>query len=270
MTRRRWIAALALVATLAVATIAPPWSGAQSPSTLDQVRARGTLKVGWGVWFPYVYRDPKTRELQGLSVDILQDLARELGVKLEFVEEGWSTMIAGLQAGKFDLLNPIVNTPERARAADFSRPITKHGLGFVVPRKDLDKYRSWQDFDRPDKKIVVTLGASPDIFASRTFKHAQLVRVKGGQDEQVLQIVSGRADAQFTSVDSMIWIQREHQQLAMFRVPEFPPAEVAFALRQGDAALLTWVNGFIERQKAAGKLRRLIEKNGLDESFAAD
>jgi ABC-type amino acid transport substrate-binding protein len=241
----------------------------QSPSTLDQIKSRGVLRVGWGVWFPYVYRDPQTKEVRGISIDIFQEMAKDLGVRPEFVEDSWGTMVAGLQARKFDVLNLLAITEERKQAADFSKPVLRFGMGFLVLKTNADKYRTWQDFDKPDRKVVVTLGSSTDVFATRTLKQAQILRVKG-QDDQVLQILAGRADAQFSSVDSMTFIARAHPELTLIKVPEFPASDVALGMPKGDTAFREWVDKFIDRQKAGGGLRRIVEKNGLDATFIID
>ena len=265
----RVAAVLILVALVTAVTSAPTSSIAQGSPTLDQIKSRGTLRLGWAVWFPYVFREAQSRELRGVSVEIFQEMAKALGVKAEFVEETWGTLVAGLQASKFEILNPLVITPERAQVADFTKPITRHGMGFLLLKANADKYRTWQDFDRPEKTIAVTLGSSTDVYLSRQLKNAQILRMKT-QPDQVLQVLSGRADASFTSIDSLLFVQKEHPQTTIFRVPEFQPFEVAFALPKGDRAFVQWVNGFIDQQRASGNLRRLIEKSGLDASFLVE
>jgi ABC-type amino acid transport substrate-binding protein len=187
---------------------APRSAQGQSPSTLDQIKSRGMLRVGWGVWFPYVFRDPQTKEIKGISVDIFNEMAKALGVRAEFVEDSWATMMAGLQARKFDVLNALVITEERKRAADFSKPITRHQNGFLILKTNADRYRTWQDFDKLDKKIVVSMGSSTDTLATKELRQAQIVRVRG-QDDQLLAVLTGKADAQLSSVDSMLFITGE-------------------------------------------------------------
>ena len=140
----------ALVALLASLTA---WTGdatAQTPSALEEAKSRGTLKVGWGVWWPYIYRDPQTKELRGLDVDLFHELTKQMGVKLEFVEDSWATIIAGLQAKKFDVLLPLVPTPPRLQAATFSKPVFRVSHALMVQKKDVGKYQDWQDLDKPD------------------------------------------------------------------------------------------------------------------------
>src|SRR5690625_4840902 len=68
-------------------------------SRLDAIEERGVLRIGWGVWVPYMFLDPETRELTGITVSLGSALGEMLGVGVEFVETQWPTMVAGMQAG---------------------------------------------------------------------------------------------------------------------------------------------------------------------------
>ena len=66
----RWIGSVVGIALFAIAAVAMP-AAAQTASGLDDVKKRGTLKVGWAVWFPYAYVDPNTKKVTGFSVDLM-------------------------------------------------------------------------------------------------------------------------------------------------------------------------------------------------------
>src|SRR5258708_27269973 len=83
-------------------------------SALDRIEKQRVMRVGWAVWHPYVFRDPKTNQVQGISYDLVQDLGKSLGVKVEWVEDSWATLPAGLQANKFEITNLMAITPPRA------------------------------------------------------------------------------------------------------------------------------------------------------------
>ena len=108
------------------------FTSASAASILHEIQRRGTLRVGWAVWWPYVYRDSKTNQLVGITVDMAEQMAKELNVKLEFVEDSWGTFAAGIQAKKFDVWNLVAITLPRATASGFSEPVTVHGLSLIV------------------------------------------------------------------------------------------------------------------------------------------
>jgi polar amino acid transport system substrate-binding protein len=263
----RRLISLILFALAFAATLTPPASA--QTSSLDAIQKRGTVRVGWAVWFPYIYRDPKTNEITGVSVDLAQSLAKELGVKLVLEEDNWNTLIAGLQSNKYDLTIPIAVTLPRAKAATFTTSILKSGVGLMVPKRDAAKYKSWKDFDKPDMRITTTLGSNVDLFATRAFKQAQILRVKGGP-ESLMQVMTGKAQAWANTMDAFVKIKAEQPDLVVVPGSEFGFSQVAFSVRAGDFHFRDWLNYFIVDQKDSGALLKTIEKYGLDKTYLAD
>jgi polar amino acid transport system substrate-binding protein len=265
---RRTFLALTLGAAAVVALGPGAPTRAARPSVLDRIEKDKVLRVGWAVWYPYVYRDPKSNQVQGVSYELAQELAKSFGARVEWVEDSWATLPAGVQAGKFDITNLMAITPPRAQVVDFSEPVTKHDLSLLAPKDEVAKTKGWEDWDRPGVRIVVTLGSNTDMFLTEKFKKAEIVRLKTS-GENILALVSGRVNAHASTVDALKTIQREHSQMAI--VPgSFGHSDVAFALPQGDAPFAGRVNDFVRKVKKSGHIKQLLEKYGLDASFAAD
>lgn len=244
----------------------PGDANAQS-AAVKRIDSQKTLRVGWAVWHPYVFRNPKTNQLEGISYDLVQEMGKAMGVKVEWVEDNWSTLPAGLQAHKFEITNLMAITPPRAAVVGFSAPVTQHGLSLIAPQAEVAKTKSWQEWDRPGVKIAVTLGANSDMFVTEKFKRAEIVRLKT-VPENVLALVSGRVHAHASTIDALKSIQKEHKDLGI--VPgSFGASEVAFALPKGDAELEKRVNAYISKAKSSGRVDQLLQKYGLDSSFAA-
>lgn len=266
--RRRVVLAVVALAAVGLLAGALGQVGAQGKSSLERIQKEKVLRVGWAVWHPYVYRDPKSNRIVGVSVDLLEEMARSLGARLEWVEDSWGTLPAGIQAHKFDITNLMAITPPRAEVVGFSEAVTKHGLSLLAPKDEVAKTKSWQEWDRPGIKIAVTLGANSDMFVTQQFKRAEIVRLKT-VPENVLALVSGRVNAHASTIDALKTIQREHPQMAI--VPgSFGSSEVAFALPKDDAELKIWADRFLRDYKKGGKVTALLDKYGLDASFAAD
>lgn len=73
---------------------------------------------------PFAMIDPRaTNKMIGFEVEIMDEIARDLGVKLEFVQNSWDGLIPGLKAHNYDVaINGIEITAERQREVSFSRP----------------------------------------------------------------------------------------------------------------------------------------------------
>ena len=243
---------------------------AQAPTRLDTVPASKVLKVGWAAFHPYIYRDPKTNQVTGFSIDLASEMAKALGdnVKVELVEDGWATFPAGLQANKFDVFPGAAISLRRALAVSFSEPYTKQTYSLLAPGAEASKAKSWKDFDRAGQKIVTVLGATTDAYLTALVKNAEVVRVKTVPDG-MLAVVSGRANAYASTTDSLVALRKEQPGLAV--VPgHFATSGFALALPRNDPQWTAWVNEFVREMKRSGRIAQLIEKYGMDHSAAAD
>lgn len=238
---------------------------AQQPSALQEIKDRKELRVGWATIYPYIYRDPKTNELVGFAVDFMNDMGEALNVKVVWVEDSWATMIAGLQTKKFDVTLPAMGvTLPRAEVVTFTNPVCRLPVGIIVRKQDQGKYPTLAELDQPDKKISVSLGSTSDLFATRKFTHAQIVRLKAGPDS-IAQLLAGKVDAWADPADASGKLEREHPELVTLSGEAVGSAPMAMALRQGDFVFRDWLNLFIDVQRRTGVLKRLIDKHGLFE-----
>jgi cyclohexadienyl dehydratase len=268
--RRSTIAATLAVTVVLLAGLFSAPVKAQQPTTLSEIKERKELRIGWSVIYPYIYRDPKTNELVGFAVDFMNGMAAALNVKPVWVEDSWATMIAGLQSKKFDITLPAMGiTLPRAEVVTFSDPVCRLPVGLVIQKKDAGKYSSLADLDKPEIKITVTLGSSSDLFATRKFSQAQLIRVKQVPDS-VAQLLAGKVDAWANPADASGTLEREHPELITLSPDAVGSAPMAMALRQGDFVFRDYVNLFIDQERHTGVLKKLIQKHGLYEWTAAE
>src|SRR5262245_33636725 len=124
---------LALVIALAASSLACGTGGTEGQresagdgGTLARIRSRGEIVWGGDIQGgePYVYEDPKAPgHLIGFEVDIMEALARRLGVKSRFAQFNWSNLVPSLERGDFDVaVNGLESTSERQARILLSRP----------------------------------------------------------------------------------------------------------------------------------------------------
>ena len=119
------------------ASSAPAQSGAASGSLIERINNKGTITVGTeGTYAPFTYHD-KDGKLTGYDVEVARAVADKLGIKVEFKETQWDSMMAGLKAGRFDVVaNQVgLTSPERQATFDKSEPYSWSGA-VLVARKD--------------------------------------------------------------------------------------------------------------------------------------
>jgi cystine transport system substrate-binding protein len=176
---------------IAAMLLAGAVASARAEDLLDTVKQAGVLKIALeGTYPPFDSRNSEG-QLEGFDVDVAKAVAARLGVKPQFITTEWSGILAGLQAGKFDVIvNQVGITPARKEALDFSKPYT-YSAAQLIQRAD-DK----NDYGAPGalqgKRIGVTLGTN---FADLA-KTLQGVEVKTypGAPEKLRDLAAGRND----------------------------------------------------------------------------
>ena len=192
MTTRRH--ALSGIAAGAVALALPLTTRAQAGGTMDEIKKRGSLRVGVTQAPPWYSKDPKNGEWSsGLGVSMGKAMAAALGVKFEPVEVTWGTAIAALQSNKIDIIYMLDATPERAQAVDFPQtPLLYYSLAVLA--KDSLPVSKWSDLNKPDVRIAVPQASSMDKFVSENVPNASIQRFPGNT-EAIAAFQAGRVDA---------------------------------------------------------------------------
>lgn len=126
---------LSVIALATVALAASATSFAKE-SLLDRINQKGTITVGTeGTYAPFTYHD-ESGKLTGYDVEVTRAVAEKLGIKVEFKETNWDSMLAGLKAGRFDLVaNQVaLTTPERQATFDKTEPYNWSGAVLAAPK----------------------------------------------------------------------------------------------------------------------------------------
>jgi polar amino acid transport system substrate-binding protein len=86
---------------------------------------------------PQSFFDEKTKEWTGFDIDTANEVAKRLGLKIEFVTPQWDAITSGNWAGRWDVsIGSMTITPERAKVLDFSPPYYYSLAQFAI-RADL-------------------------------------------------------------------------------------------------------------------------------------
>lgn len=115
---------------------------ASAADLLAEAKSRGTLRIAMeGTYPPFNFKDAKTGQLDGYDVDVARLLATKLGLKPAFVSTEWSAILAGLAAGKYDVIVSQVGiTPKRQETFDFSAPYIYSSPQLIVRKDETASY----------------------------------------------------------------------------------------------------------------------------------
>jgi polar amino acid transport system substrate-binding protein len=199
--------------------------GTSGKTLIAEIQERGTLRVGVDQGRPLVFKDARSGQWQGIFLDALQLWADTMKVKLEPVPTTWGNMVAGLQAGQFDVAAALNPTPVRSLAVVFSNPLI-YEIDALAVRRDsgLD---AWEAINSNSRTICVMLGAAPDLALTAAKPQAKILRLKD-ENECNLALTNGRADAFYNAAVDLAAFAATNNKIGLV----FPPAPF---LRQGIA-----------------------------------
>lgn len=102
----------------------------------EQVKKSGKLRVAIDVTYPPMEYETPDGKPVGFDVDLAEELAKKLGVSVEFVVMSWDGILAGLVSNRYDvIISSMSITPERAAKVDFVEYM-QMGQVFVARKKD--------------------------------------------------------------------------------------------------------------------------------------
>ncbi|WP_159657289.1 transporter substrate-binding domain-containing protein [Vibrio atypicus] len=246
------------VTLLAIANVA------NAESRLHEILDKGVLRVGTtGDWNPMTMKDPATNSYRGFDIDVTTELAKDLGVKVEYVATDWKTLVSGIQADKYDITGSASLNMSRAKVAGYSQPYFYLAFVPVVQKKDLAKFSDWSDFDNADIKVAATLGTVQEKMVKAFFPSAQHIVIEApARDFQ--ELLARRADVSVTSNVEAATLVEKFKQLAIVPVKEpRKPTPIAMLLDQDDQVWINYINHWVELKKTQGFFKQTAEKWGL-------
>ncbi len=235
----------------------------RSIASTNSLLPTGKLRVGWAPWYPYGFKDPKhNNQMSGITVDLMEALARYMKTETVYVEDSWATIIAGLQAGKFDVLMPMAITPPRAQAADFSKEFLKVDMGLMIRKSDAGTLQSWKDLDKDGYSISVAMGSNTALYANQVFKKARVVEMKG-EPEAVTSLITGRVNAWASVYSAFSGSAPGRSQLVVVPGEPFAYNPVAVVVQKNNQGLLVVVNDFLSEYRSSPEFLAAIDHYGL-------
>lgn len=245
--------------------------GSAHAGMLDEVRAGGVLRVCmWPDYFGISYRNPRTGGLQGVDIELSKALAKDLGVKLAYVETDFAHLLDDLSARKCHVAMMGVGvTPIRAARVDFSQPYLRSDVYAVTTRAN-QSIKTWDDLDKPGRVIVVQRGTFMEPLMQKTLKQAGL-QVVERPSEREREVESGRADAFITDYAySQRMLMNTDWARVVAPVQTLQLTNYAYAVPKGEPEWLARVNAFVGQIKQDGRLREAALPHRLLPILVAD
>lgn len=254
--------ALATAVTSPSITSAKPKSMghlASDKSVMQRIRERGKVIAGVHYDFePFGFLDERG-QLVGFEVALVQAMADEWGVEVEFVPVASVTAVPKLLAGEVDLVAAaLVHTKEREEQIEFSQTYFSDGQSLLVKGES-----GIERLEQLDGATVAAVRGS--IFIERIEAYAQ----DNGVTVKVLPFLeystalaalkAGQVDALTANQAALSRLARDDAELLLLG-ESFTEDAYGFGLPSGDAHFMNFVNSTLQKLKEAGTYDEIYEK----------
>lgn len=224
-----------------------------SDSVIDAIQRRGLIKVGIGLFEPWVMCD-KNGDLIGYEIDVAKKLASDMSVRIAFIRIDWYYIVPALIDDRFDLvISGMGITPERGLLVNFTIPYSEFGTLVLVNTNEIEEVQSIADLNRPEVIFGGRAGGVPAQVVEDRFPQASL-QYFDSDVEMLEALVSG--DIHAVSVDQIKatrWLD-DHPELLDSPFELFDKIPEAIAIRKHDFDSMNFLNGWIQHYKSNGWL----------------
>ena len=257
-------AVLAASGSAALAQASAPAGAASAPmaaNKLDEIMARGTLRVGTtGDYRPFTYRIGTGNSFVGLDIALAVDLAKAMGVKLQLVPTTWTTMMPDFADNRFDIaMGGVSVSLERQKKAFFSIPYLRDGKTPIVRCEDAPKYQTLAEIDQAEVRLIVNPGGTNERFDRAHAPHAKLI-VNPDNLTIFDRLAAGEADVMITdAIEARLQAKLHPKLCAVHPDAPFDFSEKAVLLPR-DLELKAFVDQFLHQAIESGTFARMNEQ----------
>ncbi len=237
-------------------------SGISKDSTLAKILQAGVMRVGYAQTGPFFYKNAKTGELGGIYFDLATELAKQMGVKVEFKEVTFQNATVALRRNDFDVFgSALTYTMARAVAVNYIGPLYEVGSLLMVHKDNAGKFKTLADFNKPSVTFSVVSGGSEEPRIPVLFPQAKLITTTGQAELGAEPVRAKKADVwMYSQVGVLLMVKRVDWAVPFDPQHALDKRPSSWAVRYGD---LEWKNfldfwaGFLRVNGETDRLMKL-------------
>lgn len=231
-------------------------------TAFERVMRTHTLRCGYAMWNPILYKDVKSGELRGIAHDVIEAVGKKLDLRIEWAEEtGWGTLVEGLATHRYDAIcNALGVVPARAKAIDFSVPLF-FVPSYIVVRQDEQRFARNDDLNNSAYSFAILEGEAASFLVREKFPQARLRPLAQNTDFTLVfqEVETRKADATLITAPDFVEYQKANP--GKLKILDQNPTGVypaAFGLPQGDVALKAMIDATLGDVVAEGVADKIL------------
>lgn len=222
---------------IGVATALAIATTAQAGPRLDRIMESKVLRVGTpGDYRPFAIKTEQGG-FEGHDIDVIEAMANQLGVKVEYVQSSWPTLLSDLSDDKFDVaVGGITRTAARIAKVEMLPGYAPFGKVALVRKDQAAKYNSVNDLNQASVHVIKNPGGTNEMFVLENLKQAE-VSTHDKNAEIPALIAEGKGDVMITETYEALHYSKKDPRLAALFIdkPLTPKSYLGFMLPVDDA-----------------------------------
>ena len=249
---------ITLAVVLTMGPIAEVLAESAAGPVLDRILKRGELIVGTAANMPPLNMKTKEGEIIGLEVDLAEDMAAAMGVKLKMKDMAFGNLLGALEAGDVDMvLSGMTITPKRNLRVAFVGPYQVSGKCLLTKEESLASVEHPSEINVADITLTALQGSTSEAYVTKGIPNAKFMPAKN-YDEALFFVLQDKADALVADYHMCV--------VSVLRYPDTPLISVlsllsyeplGVALPANDPLLINWVENLFHRAEETGRLEAL-------------
>lgn len=256
----RTIKRMLALAAMAVTTLSVIHAAHAGPR-LDKIMEAKVIRVGTpGDYRPFAIKTDSG--FSGHDIDVIEAMAKELGVKVEYVQTSWPNLMKDIQSDKFDVaVGGITRNVTRIRSVVMLPGYAPFGKVALVRSTDKAKFNTPDDLNQASVRVIKNPGGTNEAYVLANLKNAQVSTHEKNAEIPGL-IAEGKGDVMITETYEALFYSKADARLhaAYLDAPLTPKNWLGFMLPAEDGDY-TRVMGFVwDLLDKRGTLQQISDK----------
>lgn len=249
---------LAVALAFALTACGTKQNNQSTTNHLAAIQQKGTIVLGTSADYPpYEYHTTEGGQdkIVGWEIEMAEQIAKDLGVKLEIRDIPFDNLIPELQAGKVDfVVSALTITEKRAKSVDFTEPYWRGGQVILAAAEKAAAIKTAADLK--GRRVAVQLGSTGEAEAQKIegVKLVQLDKFEAA----IMEVLSGKTDAVISGYTVAKNYEANNPKLKIVGEP-LSTEDNGIAVKKGDKELLDAIQASLNTLKGGG-LETLVKK----------
>ncbi|QBG34714.1 cation:dicarboxylate symporter family transporter [Litorilituus sediminis] len=225
---------------------------------LSRIKKRGFIRVGYfRDDLPYAFHN-KDGKLVGFDIEIINLLADDLGVSIEFVRIFHEQAKSLLSSGYLDMTTGMPVLPNNMKQYTLTVPYSSQSLAFIVKEDRRKEFTQWDNiFNRPELIVAVPEMYFSENLVSRYFDHTKVWEISTPRlffREEYQHI-----DAMlFGAPTASAWTLLHPGYTVVVPKPAIAEISMAFAINTNDVTFENFMRNWIYMKQKNNTIDRLF------------